>query len=125
MGRVILLVGFGGFLGSLLRYFTATGFLRVFPAAFPYGTFVVNVVGCLLVGLVYGITARTVLLSPDWRLFLATGFCGGFTTFSSFAYESIELMQNSDTAAGFLYILLSIFAGLAAAAGGMYLTRAV
>ncbi len=124
MGRVIFLVGIGGMLGSLARYFTATGVARILPASFPYGTFAVNVFGCLIIGLIYGLSARSNFLSPDWRLFLATGFCGGFTTFSSFSYEFVALLQNGDALTGASYIFLSMFAGFAATAAGILVTRA-
>src|SRR5580693_2390139 len=96
MSRIILLVGFGGALGSIGRYLAQQLAARYILSTFPYGTFAVNILGCFVIGLIYGISARTGWLSPEWRIFLATGLCGGFTTFSTFSYESVMLMNDGE-----------------------------
>jgi CrcB protein len=116
----IILVGSGGLIGSVLRYLMAIFYSKHFPASFiPYGTFAVNILGCLLIGIVYGLSERFHFLTPHWRLFLATGICGGFTTFSAFAYENISMLQQSNytgfavySIGSFALCLLSVFAGL-------------
>lgn len=91
MSRIFLLVGIDRFLGSIARYLTAVFFTKLLLSAFPYGTFAANIIGCLILGVIYGLSDRFDWLTPQWRFFLATGFCGGYTTFSSFACENIQL----------------------------------
>jgi CrcB protein len=83
MSKQLLLVGFGGFIGSVGRYLLSGLITKGFPNSFPIGTFTVNVLGCLIIGVIYGISERFGWLTQEWRLFLATGICGGFTTFSA------------------------------------------
>jgi fluoride exporter len=120
MGKHILLVGLGGFIGSVARYLLSTTITKWFPHSFPFGTFVVNVSGCLLIGIIYGLSTRFGWLNQEWRIFLATGICGGFTTFSAFAYESFRLAENSEyltfaayTSLSFLICLVAVFFGIA------------
>jgi CrcB protein len=122
MDRFVILVGIGGLLGSIARYLAASFITKTFLFAFPYGTFAVNVVGCLIIGIIFGLSERFEWL-PEWRLFLATGFCGGFTTFSSFAYENIVLLQDKDYFTFAAYSILSFVLGLAATFAGLFLTR--
>lgn len=123
MGRIFLLVGCGGFLGSIARYLTAIWLTKHFPSAFPYGTFAANILGCLLIGVVFGLGQRFEWLSPELRLFLATGFCGGFTTFSSFTLENTVLLQNSNYLTFAIYAITSFTVGLLAVFGGITLTK--
>lgn len=123
MGRILLLVGAGGFLGSIARYLIAIWLTERFPSAFPYGTFAANILGCLLIGIIFGLGERFEWLSPDLRLFLATGFCGGFTTFSSFTLENINLLQNSNYLTFTIYAIGSFAVGLLAVFGGISLTK--
>jgi CrcB protein len=123
MNRNVLLVAIGSMLGGVARYLCAIGVARSVTAAFPYGTFAVNVAGCLAIGLVYGCAERFDWFSADLRLFLATGFCGGFTTFSSFAYENIELLHDKDYLTFGVYSALSFILGLGAAYVGVSLTK--
>lgn len=123
MIKSILLVGTGGFLGSVSR-FLASRFMQVyFPSAFPFGTFLVNIAGCFLIGLIYGFSDRSLLLTPGWKLFLAVGFCGGFTTFSTFANENLALLRDGEFYYFFLYTGLSIFLGIAVTFLGVLLTK--
>ena len=123
MGRILLLVGLGGLIGSIARYLTTSYFLKVFPSVFPYGTFVVNMVGCLIIGIIYGLSERFNWLTPEWRLFLVTGICGGFTTFSSFAYENMKLIQEGQFLVFAGYSIASFTLGLLAVFLGLTLTK--
>ena len=114
MLRTLLLIGMGGFLGSISRFLIGQGLHRIFDTIFPIGTMTVNVVGSFIIGVVYSLAERDNLISPEIRMFLAVGFCGGFTTFSSFAFDKLNLLKDS----GFLYLSMylggSIFLGLLA-----------
>ncbi|HYM20056.1 MAG TPA: fluoride efflux transporter CrcB [Candidatus Kapabacteria bacterium] len=122
MNRNFLLVGAGGFVGSISRYLVAVSLDRTLHP-FPTGTFLINIAGCLLIGIIYGISDRNALLTPEWRLFLATGFCGGFTTFSAFAYENIHLIATEEYLHLFLYTGASIVIGFLAAAAGVFIAK--
>lgn len=122
MNRSVILVGIGGLLGSVARYLVASYITKTIPSAFPYGTFGVNITGCLIIGIIFGLSERFDWL-PEWRLFLATGFCGGFTTFSSVAYENIVLLQDKDYLTFASYSILSFVMGLTATFVGLSLTR--
>jgi CrcB protein len=122
MNRFVILVGIGGLLGSVARYLAAAFISKTILSAFPYGTFAVNVVGCLIIGLVLGLSERFDWV-PEWRLFLATGFCGGFTTFSSFAYENILLLQDKDYFTFAAYSIGSFGLGLLATLVGLAVVR--
>jgi CrcB protein len=120
MMKSFLLVGFGGMIGSMLRYFF-TVIIR--PASFPYATLLVNVTGCFIIGLVMGAAIRNDAVTENWKLFLATGICGGFTTFSAFSQECIGLIGQQRYAAAFIYISISIVLGLAATFAGLQLAK--
>lgn len=120
-----MLVGVGGFLGSVLRYLVATYFTKSFSSVFPYGTFVVNIVGCFLIGVFYGLSEHYEGFSSEWRLFLATGFCGGFTTFSSFSYENLLLLQRGEYLIFFAYAIGSFVLGLIAAFVGVFVVKLI
>ncbi len=111
MLKNLLLVGFGGGLGSMLRYGTG---LLIHTKLFPYATLAVNITGSFLIGLIYASYGKTGNLSPATLLFLATGICGGFTTFSAFSYENILLMRNGQYLLSIIYITGSVFLGLLA-----------
>lgn len=125
MIKTLLLVGTGGFIGSVSRFLASRYMQDNFPSAFPYGTFFVNITGCLLIGLIYGFSDRSSLLTSEWKMFLAVGFCGGFTTFSTFANENLALLRDGEFFYFFLYTGLSVFAGIAAAFLGVLLTKIV
>lgn len=110
-------------LGSMARYLVQGLFLRLGASAFPAGTLAVNVLGCFLIGLVYGWSPKAGDVAPAWRLFLTTGFCGGFTTFSAFSAESISLFKSGDLSYTFLYICGSIFSGIGACLAGLSVVR--
>lgn len=111
MFKTILLIGTGGFAGSVLRYLMTKYLSVLLPTSFPIGTFVVNLLGCFLIGVVMGLSFES-LISTRMRLMLATGFCGGFTTFSTYSLEIFELGQKGDANIGILYLFASIIFGL-------------
>ena len=123
MIRTLLLVGTGGFLGSISRYLSSRFLQNIFPSAFPFGTFVVNITGCFLIGLIYGFSERSSLLTPGWKMFLAVGFCGGFTTFSTFANENLALIRDGEFFYFLVYTGLSVFLGIAATFLGVIITK--
>lgn len=124
-GKAILLVGIGGALGSIARFLCQKYIYTLYPVNFPWGTFLVNIAGCLLIGIVYGLSEKGQLMNPEWRLFLATGICGGFTTFSSFAYENIGLLRTGNILGFSLYAAGSVVLGILAVYLGMMLVRLI
>ncbi len=110
--KVILLIGAGGFVGSVMRFLVSLGMQRFFDTSIPIGTLAVNVIGSFIIGVVYVFSEQHSILSPDLRAFLAVGFCGGFTTFSSFAYENFTLMNAQQFLVSALYVGLSLVLGL-------------
>lgn len=125
MIKTILLVGTGGFLGSISRFLASRFIQNYFPSAFPFGTFLVNISGCFLIGLIYGFSERSSLLTAGWKLFLAVGFCGGFTTFSTFANENLALLRDAEFFSFFLYSGLSVLLGIAATFLGVLITKLI
>ena len=113
MLKTITLVGIGGAIGSILRYLASTGIQSKFLSAFPFGTMCVNISGCFLIGIIYALAQRS-NISPEWRFFLATGICGGYTTFSSFSYESLSLLREGEILYATAYISLSVALGILA-----------
>ena len=108
----ILAVGAGGFIGSVLRY--VIGLIPVTETfVFPIKTFAINVIGCLLIGVIAMSVSKNIELNPQMLLFLKVGLCGGFTTFSTFALETSDLMKSGHMGMAFLYVALSILVGIA------------
>lgn len=120
-----LAVAAGGALGALGRYAVVAHIVPVTANRFPWGTLIVNVLGCFLVGVIYVATVEKGLLSPEWRLLLMTGFLGAFTTFSAFALEALHLWQYGQPLSAVIYIVLSVFACLAAAGLALAVTSRV
>lgn len=117
----VLFVALGGAIGSVARYLLGGWFAARFGAAFPYGTFVINVTGSFIIGLFLAYAQDRVSLSPYWRLFFAVGFVGGYTTFSTFEYESVRLFQDGEMLLGALYLMGSVVTGGIAAIAGIAL----
>lgn len=122
MLRAILIVGSGSFIGGALRYLISQ-MMKPVGSGFPYGTFCVNILGCFLIGLLYGLFAKYSSTSSDWCLLLTTGLCGGFTTFSTFCNESVSMIQNGNWGALALYIGGSVALGLLAVVLGSSIAR--
>ncbi|MEE3716749.1 fluoride efflux transporter CrcB [Tumidithrix elongata RA019] len=120
--RQIFIVFLGGGFGSVSRFLLSKTISRQFELTFPLGTFFVNILGCFLIGVVYALVAKY-RLSPALSLLLATGFCGGFTTFSSFAYENNSLFESGDYLTLFLYVSLSVMLCLFATFLGIFIAR--
>lgn len=113
--KLLLIIGLGGGAGSILRYLTQVAVNKIIPElAFPLGTFIVNIVGCFLIGLLYGMSVKHSWLTAEWQLLLITGLCGGYTTFSSFSYESVSLISEGQFLYFGLYVGLSVLLGLCA-----------
>lgn len=119
----ILLVGLGGALGSIARYIGQKYLSQWYPHPFPIGTFIVNILGCFLIGLFFGLADKHAYFTPASRLLLMTGFCGGFTTFSAFTLEGMQLLQQQRFLIFALYFTLSVFIGLMATFTGVWLSR--
>lgn len=112
----VFIVGLGGFIGSAGRFALSGLVQRWFPlSTFPYGTLAVNVIGCLAIGFIGGIFEQRQILTPLLRLFLLVGVLGGFTTFSAFAYEMLNLLQASDFARAIANVIAQVAFGLTAA----------
>lgn len=117
-----LIVGLGGAIGSIARYVIGAAVLQQTGASrFPFGTFVVNIVGCFTIGALAALAEHRGLFGPDTRLFLLTGLLGGFTTFSAFGYETLVLLRRGDTPLAMAYVLLSVLGGVAAVLAGFKL----
>ncbi len=111
--KLILAIGTGSFIGGILRYLLSQFIQTKFLSTFPFGTLGVNIIGCFLIGLVFGLTDRG-NLTQEWRLFLATGLIGGFTTFSAFSNETVGLLRDGQFWYATVYITVSVFVGLLA-----------
>jgi fluoride exporter len=121
--KSVIIIGVGGGLGSILRYIISLFVGKHVPLIFPLGTFLVNVSGCFLIGMFYSLAARHTIFEPDWRLFLVTGFCGGYTTFSTFSYDGLILLKQGAVFSFMLYALGSIVLGLLATFAGVSLFK--
>ncbi len=120
--KQFLLVFLGGGVGSMLRYGLGK-YLNSAATGIPYGTFAANILGSLFIGIILGVAAKNSSLSENTILLLATGFCGGFTTFSTFAYENHVFLKNGDLLSFALYTLGSFIIGFAAVFFGIWAVR--
>lgn len=125
MFRSILVVGVGGFIGSVARYLSQFFVDKLFHTSFPLGTFLVNIMGSLIIGMVYALAEKGNYLNSEWRLFLAVGICGGFTTFSSFAYNNLTLLKDHATGQFLFNVFGSITLGVFAVYLGIIIIRAI
>lgn len=123
MLKQLLLIGTGGFIGSVARFLVSRLNTRIDWLSIPLGTLTVNVVGSLLIGFLIGISEKSPILTVEWRMFLMVGLCGGFTTFSSFSGENLVLMKNGQILPLLLYTGLSIFLGFVAVYLGYISTK--
>jgi CrcB protein len=125
MIKILLYIGLGGFLGSTSRYLVHKWIHSLFSGSFPLGTMTVNIVGCFLIGIIFGLSTKGTIQSNEWKLFLTTGFCGGFTTFSAFSIENIHLIKGGQYLSAFSYSGISLVAGLAATLLGILLFKSI
>ena len=123
MTRNVLFVAVGGMLGSVLRFLISSLIVSFLPYTFPFGTFVVNLVGCFVMGAAIGVAERYPSFHHDWRIFLTAGFCGGFTTFSAFAFENVELLLDKNYGTFAAYSITSFVICIGAALAGLMLFR--
>ena len=121
--KEIILVALGGGVGSVARYICHRSVFAWYPHAFPLGTFIVNVAGCFIIGALLGNMEKNSILKPEYRMVLITGFCGGFTTFSSFAAENIQLLKDGRMIYFLLYTIGSVVLGLLATIAGLALFK--
>jgi CrcB protein len=119
----IVLVGIGAGAGGVARYLLSLWFIERFGAAFPYGTLAVNITGSFLLALLAGLAGERLGLSPEVRLLLGTGFCGGYTTFSTFAVETLLLAETRALPTAALNVVASVALSLLAAVAGLWLAR--
>lgn len=123
MVKSLLIIGSGSFIGGILRYIISRLIENNNVSSFPFGTFVVNIFGCFLIGIFYGLSEHNNLLNAESRLFLTVGFCGGFTTFSAFANENVTLLKDGNFFYFALYAGLSVFLGIMATYLGNVTTK--
>lgn len=123
MIKNIMLIGLGGGLGSMARYLCQKWFMDHHPHAYPWGTFSVNIIGCFLIGLFWGLSFKSFSGNESWKLFLMTGICGGFTTFSAFTLEGIGLIKEERVGTFLLYMGGSVLVGLLATYAGIKISR--
>lgn len=125
MIKQIALVALGGGVGSALRYLVSVWSSKQLHGVFPWGTFVVNITGCLLIGFLFGLITRFDLVDNELRLLLIVGVCGGYTTFSAFSVENLRLIESGNYMLFILYVITSVLLGVIAVLGGNALSKII
>lgn len=125
MLRTIFIVGTGGFIGSIMRYLVQFYIEKVMSSSFPLGTLIANILGSFIIGVVFALAEKGDLMSSEWRIFLTVGICGGFTTFSAFAYNNMIMIKENSFFQLFLNIGSNLFFGILAVYIGIILVRAI
>ena len=120
--KTILAVGAGSFLGGAGRYLVSLT-MKGISKGFPWATLTVNLAGCFLIGLLWGVFSKNAIEGSNWALFLTVGLCGGFTTFSTFSKEALVMLQGGNVLGFAGYVAISVIAGIALVAFGYYLMR--
>ena len=120
--RNTIFIGCGSFIGGAARYLISAT-MKAMSKGFPWGTLVVNLVGCLTIGLLWGFFSRGGNENSSWALFMTVGICGGFTTFSTFSKEAFMMLQAGNYMGMLAYVGISVLVGIALVAAGYYLTR--
>ncbi|MDG2187067.1 MAG: fluoride efflux transporter CrcB [Hyphomicrobiales bacterium] len=115
----VIIVGFGGFLGSILRYLIYLFSNNILGSQYPFSTIIINVLGCFLIGVIFQVFNEAITISENLKLFLTIGFLGGFTTFSTFSIDAFLIYQNNSKLVAMCYILLTLFLSLSAMLIGM------
>jgi fluoride exporter len=123
MIKTILYIAIGGAIGSVLRYITSLIVTKYWSGNFPLATFLINSLGCLIIGILIGLLEKNNVNNSALKFLLITGFCGGFTTFSAFGYENYNLINNHHSIVSFVYMALSIFVGLFCVWFGLYISK--
>ena len=123
MFKTIFYIAIGGAIGSVLRYLTSVFVNKYWANQFPLATLLTNVLGCLIIGVLIGVLEKNNLANSNLKWFLITGFCGGYTTFSTFGYENYSLFQSNNSLLAFGYIALSILLGIFAVWLGLFIAK--
>lgn len=125
MLKTLFIIGTGGFIGSVMRYLVQIWVEKGLSSTFPFGILVANIAGSFIIGMVFALAEKGDLMNAEWRMFLAVGLCGGFTTFSSFAYNNFTMLKENTLGQFFWNVGSSLFLGIFAVYLGVILIRTI